>query len=70
MLMIEEEDLVDETNNIDYEETVDLVSDDIAIEDHSDFISGTELVHCTQEEEQLITAAMIRCCWFSSRRLN
>ena len=32
----EEEILVDETNNIDYEETVDPVTDDIAIEDLSD----------------------------------
>ena len=34
--------------------TVDPVSDDIAIEDISDFINGTELEPCTQEEEQLI----------------
>ena len=39
----EEEDLVDETNNTDYEETVDPVSDDIATEEVFDFISGTEL---------------------------
>ena len=42
--------------------TVDPVSDDIAIEDISDFINGTELEPCTQEEEQLIskdTAAYI-----------
>ena len=32
----DEEDLVDETNNTEYKETADLVSDDIAIEDHSD----------------------------------
>ena len=50
----EEEVLVDETNNTDYEETVDTVSDDIAIEELSDFISGTELEPCMQEEEQLI----------------
>ena len=58
----EEEVLVEETNNTDYEESVDLVSDDIAIEDLPDFISGTELEPCTQEEEQLIskdTAAYI-----------
>ena len=58
----EEEVLVDETNNTGYEETVDPVSDDIAIEELSDFISGTELEPCTQEEEQLInkdTAAYI-----------
>ena len=35
--------------------TVDPVSDDIAIEDLSDFINGTELEPCTQEEEQLIS---------------
>ena len=35
--------------------TVDPVSDDIAIEDISDFINGTELEPCTQEEEQLIS---------------
>ena len=58
----EEEVLVEQTNNTDYEESVDLVSDDIAIEDLPDFISGTELEPCTQEEEQLIskdTAAYI-----------
>ena len=47
--------LVDETNNSDYEDKVDPVSDDIAIEEFSDFISGTELEPCTQEEEQLIS---------------
>ena len=47
--------LVDCTNNTDYEETVDPVSDDIAIEELSDFISGTELESRTQEEEQLIS---------------
>ena len=31
------------------------VSDDIAIEELSDFISGTELESCTQGEEQLIS---------------
>ena len=51
----EEEVLVDETNNTDYEETVVPVSDDIAIGELSDFISGTELEPCTQEEEQLIS---------------
>ena len=51
----EEEVLVDETNNTDYEETVDPVTYDIAIEELSDFISGTELEPCTQEEEQLIS---------------
>ena len=51
----EEEVLVDETNNTDYEETVEPVSDDIAIEELCDFISGTELEPCTQEEEQLIS---------------
>ena len=51
----EEEVLVDETNNTDYEETVEPVSDDIAIEGLCDFISGTELEPCTQEEEQLIS---------------
>ena len=51
----EEDVLVDETNNTDYEETVDPVTDDIAIEELSDFISGTELEPCTQEEEQLIS---------------
>ena len=51
----EEEVLVDETNNTDYEETVDPVTYDIAIEELSDFISGTELVPCAQEEEQLTT---------------
>ena len=51
----EEEVLVDETNNTDYEETVDPVTDDIAIEELSDFIGGTELEPCTQEEEQLIS---------------
>ena len=51
----EEEVLVDETNNTDYEETVDPVTDDIAIEELSEFISGTELEPCTQEEEQLIS---------------
>ena len=45
----EEEVLVAETNNTDYEETVDPVTDSIAI------ISGTELEPCTQEEEQLIS---------------
>ena len=51
----EEEVLVDETNNNDYEETVDPVTYDIAIEELSDFISGTELEPCTQEGEQLIS---------------
>ena len=51
----EEEGLVDETNNTDYEETVDPVSDDIATEEVFDFISGTELETCTREEEQLIS---------------
>ena len=51
----EEEVLVDETNNIDYEETVDPVSDDITTEKLSYFISGIELEPCTQEEEQLIS---------------
>ena len=49
----EEDVLVDETNNTDYEETVDPVTDDFAIEELSDFISGTELEPCTQEEEEL-----------------
>ena len=52
---VEEEVLVAETNNTDYEKTVDPVTDDIAIEELSDFISGTELEPCTQEEEQLIS---------------
>ena len=47
--------LGDETNNIDYEETVDPVSVDIAIENLSDFISETELEPCTKEEAQLIS---------------
>ena len=47
----EEEVLVDETNNTDYEETVEPVSDDIAIEELCDFISGTELEPYTQEEK-------------------
>ena len=51
----EEEVLVDERNNTDYEETVDPVNDDIAIEELSDFINGTELEPSTQEEEQLIS---------------
>ena len=51
----EEEALVDETNNNDYEETVDPVTYDIAIEELSDSIGGTELEPCTQEEEQLIS---------------
>ena len=51
----EEEVLVDETNNTDYEETVDPVSDDIATEEVFDFISRTELEPCTREEEQLIS---------------
>ena len=51
----EEDVLVDETNNTDYEETVNPVSDDTAIEELSDFIGGTELEPCTQEEEQLIS---------------
>ena len=51
----EEEILVDETNNTDYEETVDPVSDDIATEEVLDFISGTELETCTKGEEQLIS---------------
>ena len=51
----EEEVLVDESNNTDYEETVDPVSDDIATEEGSDFISGTELEPCTKGEEQLIS---------------
>ena len=58
----EEEVLVDKTNNSDYEETVDPVSDDVATEEFSDFISGIELEPCTQEEEQQIskdTAAYI-----------
>ena len=58
----EEKVLVDETNNIDYEEQVDPVIDDIDIVDLSDFISGIELEPYTQEEEQLIskdTAAYI-----------
>ena len=42
-------------NSTDYEETVDPVSDDIDFEELSDFISGTELELCTQEEEQLIS---------------
>ena len=50
----EEEVLVDETNNADYEETVDPVSDDIASKEVFDFISGTELEPCTREKEQLI----------------
>ena len=50
----QQEVLVDCTNT-DYEETVHPVSDDIAIEELSDFISGTELESCTQEEEQLIS---------------
>jgi len=51
----EEEVLADETNNNDYEETVDPVTYDFAIEELSDFISGTEPEPCTQEEEQLIS---------------
>ena len=51
----EEEVLVDETNNSDYEETVDPVSDDVATEEFSNFISGIELEPCTPEEEQLIS---------------
>ena len=51
----EEDALVDESNNTDYEETVDPVTDDFAIEELSDFISGTELQPCTQKEEQLIS---------------
>ena len=51
----DEEVLVGETNNTDYEETVDPVSDDIAFEELSDFISGTELEFCTQEKEELIS---------------
>ena len=47
--------LVDETNNSDYEETVDPVSDDVATEEFSDFISGIELEPCTPEEEQPIS---------------
>ena len=47
--------LGDETNNTDYEETVDPVSVDIAIEDLSDLISETELEPCTKEEAQLIS---------------
>ena len=35
--------------------SVDPVTDDIAIEQLSDFISGAELEPCTQEEEQLIS---------------
>ena len=51
----EEEALVDETDNTDCEETVDPVTYDIAIEELSDFISGTELEPCTQEGERLIS---------------
>ena len=47
----EEEVLVDKTNDTDYEETVDPVTDDIAIEELSGLISGTELEPCTQGEE-------------------
>ena len=56
----EEEVLVDEINNTDYEETVDPVADDIATEELSDFISGTELEPCKQEEEQLISKKTLR----------
>ena len=35
--------------------TVHPVSDDIAIEELSDFMTGTELEPCTQEEKQLIS---------------
>ena len=65
----EEEVLVDETNNTDYEETVVPVSDDIAIEELSDFISGTELEPCTQEEEEL-TDQQRHCCIHCCRPLT
>ena len=51
----EEEVLLDETKNTNYEETVDPVSDDIATEEVFDFISGTELEPCKREEQQLIS---------------
>ena len=40
----EEEVLVDETNNTDYEETVDPVTDDIAIEELSDLLVELSLI--------------------------
>ena len=70
----EEEVLVDETNNTDYEETVDPVTDDIAIEELSDLLVELSLILVRRKRnnwsaktllQTLLQTAHLKQMWWS-----